>query len=203
MEYRPLSVTVRLIALLAVSFSALAGESGPSPEQLADWQQRLDQAAALQAESKARRAEADQILDEKYPACFKRFLVNACQRDARRDHVVATKEARRLETEGKAMERAVKKEQLLDKDQRAAEAAPKREAELKARELEVSAEREATAEREAATRAEKLKKAEEGSKRQAADAEKYRKKQEDHDAQVAAKMKEAARRSAEAENPPK
>lgn len=203
MEHRPPSVAVRLIALLVLSFSALADSSGPDPEQLADWQQRLEQAATLQAEGKARRAAADQTLDEKYPACFKKFLVNACRRDARAEHISAAKEARRLENEGKALERAVKKEQLIDKDQRAAEAVPKREAELKARETEVSAEREAKAERETATRAEKAKKTEEGSQRQAADAEKYRKKQEDHDARVAGKMKEAARRSAEAGAMPK
>lgn len=203
MKHRPLSVTVRLIALLAFSFSALAGESGPSPEQSADWQQRLDRAAALLADGKAQRAIADKTLEERNAACFKKFLVNACQRDARRDHIIAAKEARRLETEGKAMERAVKKEQRLDKDRRAAEAVPIRETELKAREAKVGAERATAAEREMATRAEKAKKAEEGSKRQAADAEKYRKKQEAHDARVAAKMKEAARRSAEAGAAPK
>lgn len=203
MKHRPLSVTVRLIALLAFSFSALAGESGPSPEQSADWQQRLDRSAALLAEGKAQQAIADKVLEERNTACYKKFLVNDCQRSARKDHVIAAKEARRLENEAKAMERAVKKEQRLDKDKRAAEAAPKREAELKVRETEVSVERAATTEREAATKAEKAKKAEEGSKRQAADAEKYRKKQEDHDARVAAKMKEAARREAEAGTPPK
>jgi len=203
MKHRSLSVTVRLIALLAFSFSALAGESGPSPEQAADWQQRLERAAALLAEGKAQQAIADQVLEERNTVCYKKFLVNACLRDARRDNVTASKEARRLENESKAMERAVKKEQRLDKDQRAAAAAPERETELKLREAEISAERAATAEREAATKAEKAKKAEEGSKRQAEDAEKYRKKQEDHDARVAAKMKEAARREAEAGVPPK
>lgn len=203
MKHRPLSVTVRLLALLAFSFSALAGESGPSPEQSADWQQRLERAATLQAEGKTQQEIADKVLEERNAACHKKFLVNDCQRDARRDHVTASKEARRLENESKAMERGVKKEQRLDKDQRAAAAVPEREAELRAREAEVSAERAATAEREEATRAEKAKKAEEGSKRQAADAEKYRKKQADHDARVAEKMNEAARRSAEAGAAPK
>lgn len=203
MEHRSLSVTARLIVLLAVSFSALAGESGPTPEQLADWQERLDQAAALQAEGKALRSAADDVLEAKNLACYKKFLVNACQRDARKEHVVAVKEARRMETEAKLLDRAVKKERKIDEDQRAAEVVPKREAELAAREAEVRAEREAAAERAAEAQASKARKAEEGSQRKAADAEKYRKKQEAHDAKVAEKMNEAARRSAESATPTK
>jgi colicin import membrane protein len=203
MNHRPLSVAFRLIALLALSAPVLAGESGPTPEQLADWQQRLDQAAALQAESKAVRSAADEVLEAKNIACYKKFLVNACQRDARREHVVSVKEARRLETEAKLLERAVKKEERIDKDQRAAELAPKREAELEVREAEVKAEREAAAERTAEALANKARKAEEGSQRKAAEAEKYRKKQEAHDAKVAEKMNEAARRSVESATPSK
>lgn len=203
MEHRSLSVTVRLIVLLAVSFSALAGESGPPPEQLADWQERLDQAAALKAESKAVRSAADEVLEAKNVACYKKFLVNACLSDARKEHVLAVKEARRLETEAKLLDRAVKKEQKIDEDQRAAEVASKRAAELAVREAEVKAEREAAAERAAEAEASKARKAAEGSQRKAAEAEKYRKKQEAHDAKVAEKMNEAARRSAESATPKK
>ena len=203
MNHRSRSVAFLLIALFALNVPALAGESGPTPEQLADWQQRLDQAAVLQAGGKAVRSAADEVLEAKKTACYRKVLVNACQRDARREHVVAAKEARRLETEAKLLERAVKKEQRIDKDQRAAEVAPVREAELEVREAEVKAEREAAAERAAEAQANKARKAEEGSQRKAADAEKYRKRQEAHDAKVAEKMNEAARRSAESAMPPK
>lgn len=203
MQNRPLFKAVRLIALLAFSFSALADESGPTLEQQADWQERLERAAALKADANARLLSADEILAAQHVACFKRFLVYGCQRDARKVHLAAQKEARLIENEGKTLERAVKKEQLSDKDQRRSEAAPQREADLKQREAEATAEREAAVAQEAATRASKAQKAEEGSKRRAADAEKYQQKQADHDARVAAKVKEAERRSAEAAAAPK
>lgn len=196
---RPLSSAFRLTVLFALSFSVLAGDAGPSPELVADWQQRLDAAAALQIESKEQRAAADQVLAEKEAACFKKFLVNDCQRQARKEHLTATKAASRLASEGKALERTVKKEQMSDKDQRAAEAVPKREADRQERAAEVAAESALSAERTAAARAEKAKKAAEGSKEHAANAEKYRQRQAAHDARVDAKIKEAEQRAAEAE----
>ncbi|MDP3538151.1 MAG: hypothetical protein Q8S26_05555 [Azonexus sp.] len=192
-------MATRLIALLAISFSVLAADDGPSPAQQADWQQRLDKAAALQAESRTRQDEADRILDGKATECFKKFRVNACRDDARVKHQLSTREARRLDIQGKALEREVKKEQFSDKDKRRAEAAPQQEADLKAREAETSAARQSTEAELAATQADKAKKAEEGAKRKAAEAEKQRKKREDHDAKVAAKMQQAERRAAEVE----
>ena len=133
---------VRLIALLAISFSALADESGPTLAQQADWQARLDKAEALKADAQARQLAADQTLQEQHAACFKKFLVYSCQSDAHKAHLAAQKEARLLENEGKALERAVKKEQLSDKDQRRSEAAPQRAADLQQRQAETSAEHE-------------------------------------------------------------
>lgn len=196
MEHRPLSLAARLIVLLVVSFSTLAAESGPSPEQEADWQQRLDRGAALQAEAKERKAEADTILETKNAECRKKFLVNSCLEDAKREHVVATREASRLENQGKAMQREVKKEQLSDKDKRRAEAAPERDAEMALRKSEVAAERQTAEEQAAANKAAKEKKAAEGASRKAAEAEKHRRKVEEHDARVAAKKQEAEQRAA-------
>lgn len=196
MEHRPLSLAARLIVLLVVSFSALAADSGPSPEQEADWQQRLDRGAALQAEAKERKAEADTILETKNAECRKKFLVNSCLEDAKREHVVATREASRLENQGKAMQREVKKEQLSDKDKRRAEAAPERDAEMALRKSEVAAERQTAEEQAAANKAAKEKKAAEGASRKAAEAEKHRRKVEEHEARVAAKKQEAEQRAA-------
>lgn len=196
MEHRPLSLAARLIALLVVSFSALAADSGPSPEQLADWQQRLERGAALQAEAKERKAEADTILETKNAACGKKFLVNSCREDAKREHVVASREASRLENQGKALQREVKKEQLSDKDKRRAEAAPEHEAEMALRKSEVAAERQTAEEQAAADKAAKDKRAAEGAARKAAEAEKHRRKVEEHDARVAAKKQQAEQRSA-------
>jgi len=196
MEHRPLPLASLLIALLVASLSAFAADGGPSPEQMADWQQRLDQAAALQAEARQRKAEADNTLDTKNVECGRKFLVNSCREDAKREHVVATREASRLENQGKAMEREVKKEQLTDKDKRRAEEAPAREAEMALRKSEVAAERQAAEEQMAADKAAKEKKAAEGASRKAAEAEKHRRKVEEHEARVAAKKQQAEQRSA-------
>lgn len=196
MEHRPLSLAARLIALLVVSFSVLAAESGPSPEQEADWQQRLDRAAELQAEAKERKAEADGILETKSAECRKKFLVNSCLESASREHVVASREASRLENQGKAMEREVKKEQLTDKDKRRAEEAPARDAAMAARKSEVASERQTAEAQAAANKAAKEKKAAEGASRKAAEAEKHRRKVEEHEARVAAKKQQAEQRSA-------
>lgn len=196
MEHRPLSLAALLIALLLVGSSVLAAESGPSPEQMADWQQRLDQAAALQAEARQRQAEADGLLETKSVECRKKFLVNSCLESASREHVVASREARRLENQGKAMQREVKKEQLNDKDKRRAEEAPAHQAEMALRKSEVAAERQAADEQAAANKAAKEKKAAEGASRKAAEAEKHRRKVEEHEARVAAKKREAEQRAA-------
>lgn len=199
MENRSLSLAARLIVLLALSCPALAAESGPTPEQLADWQQRMDEATTLQNESRTRKAEADRILKQKNAECFKKFQVYRCQDQARNEHMVATREIRRLENEGKALERQVKKEQLADKDKRNAEMAPLRAADLEVRATATAEVRQSAEAEQAATLADKARKAEEGAQRKAAEAEKQRKKQEEHDARVAKKMQQAERRASEAD----
>ena len=197
----PLSFA-RLLLLCAVSlptYVAYAADDGPSPEQLADWQQRLEKATAMQLEGKAQQAAADKIFDEEFAACAKKFLVISCQKDATKVHTTAIRPATALVNQGKALEREVKKEQLADKDQRRAAKAPDRAAELKALEAETATERKVAAETEAAKRADKARKAEEGSKARTERLEKQAKKQADHDAKVAEKMQKAERRVAEAE----
>lgn len=193
MENRSLSVVARLIVLFAISCSVLAADGESSPEQQADWQQRLDSAAAHQAEARSRQSEADRALERKEADCLKKFQVNACLSDARTEHRMTSREAKRLENEGKAQEREVKKEQLADQDKRRAEAAQQRAADLRVRESETAAARQAGAAEEAATRADKAAKAEEGARRKTAEAEKQRKKRADHEARVAEKMRKANR----------
>ncbi|RIX48404.1 MAG: hypothetical protein D3M94_05845 [Rhodocyclales bacterium GT-UBC] len=187
-----------LIALAAWCGAATAGEDGPSAEQQADWAARLDKAAALQADGKARQAEAERVFAAKDAECQHSFLVNACHSAANKEYIGASRIGKNLENEGKAIERQVKKEQLSDRDARRAAAAPQRLEELRQREAETSAERDEKAARAAATLADKERKAAEGAKRKAADAERLRKKQEEHDAKVAAKKAQAERRAAQA-----
>ena len=190
-------LTVALWAAFCLPLAAIAEPIG-NAEQEADWAARLDKAAALQAESRAMKDAAKQTLEEKTPACDQKFLVNACREEARREYLKASHAAQRLETEGRAIEREVKREQIAEREKRRVEEAPQQEAELKARAAETEAARQATQARIEATRADKAKKTEEGERRKAADAERLRQKQEAHARKVAEKMREAEQREREA-----
>jgi colicin import membrane protein len=198
MENRSLSVVAGLIVLLAMPCAAQAVDDPANADQEAAWEARLDKAAAMQAESKSRQAEADQVLERKYTECAKKFLINDCRNAAARDHLKVTRETRRLENEGKAMEREVKREQMAERERQRAEEAPRRAADLELRQAESTAARQVTEEKMAATRASKAIKSAEGEKRRLAETERQRKKQADHDARVAKKMQEAEQRAARA-----
>lgn len=197
MKNRTPSLLAALIFGLCWPLAALA-ESAPDAARQADWTARLDKASALIAEGKALKESAKQALEEKTPACDKKFLVNACRNEVRKEYLKASHEAQRLESEGKAMEREVKKEQLADSRQRQAEEAPQQAAELQVREADTAVARQAAQDKIEATQADKARKAEEGEKRKAADAERLRQKQEAHARKQAEKMREAERRAAEA-----
>ena len=186
-----------LIVGLWLPLAALA-ESAPDAARQADWTARLDKAAALIADGKALKEAATKALEEKTPACDQKFLVNACRNEARKEYLKASHEAQRLESEGKAIEREVKKEQVADSKQRKAEEAPQQATELAAREADNAAARQATQDKIEATQANKARQAEEGEKRKAAEAERLRQKQEAHARKQAEKMREAERRAAEA-----
>jgi colicin import membrane protein len=164
--------------------------------QEADWEQRVARAAELQRSAAAGKAAAEKVLEEKSTACYRKFLVNRCLDEAQAEYLEANKDARRLNNEGKAIERQVKKEQFSAREARWAAEMPTREAELRAREAETAAARaeaEATA---AATRAAKARKAEEGAQRKAEDAERLRRKQADHEARVTAQVEKADAKAA-------
>lgn len=198
MKNLSLSVLFGLIALLAMPLGVQAADVEADAGQQAEWQARLDKAAALQARSKAMQTEADAALELKERECATRFFVNSCLKDAEQAHTAAGHAAKRLEIEGKALEREVKREQVAAREQQRAEEAPQQAAELQAREAATAEAREAAVAKEAATRADKAARATVGEKRKAADAEKYRQKQEAHDARVAAKQREAEQRAAAA-----
>lgn len=198
MENRSLAVVAGLIVLLALPFAALAADGAVAAEQQAAWQERLDKAAALQAEGKARQVEADQVLAERHAECATKFLINDCRRIASREHLTVTRETRRLENEGNAIEREVKREQMAERAKLRAEAEPRRAADLELRQAESMTARQEAEDRIAATLAAKEAKAAQGEKRKIAEAEKQRRKQAEHEARVAQKMREAEQRAAPA-----
>ena len=200
MENRSLSVLALLSGLLLMPLPVLA-DIGPDAQQTADWTQRLERASALQREGRRLQEVADQAFEAESKACFSRFQVTSCQQAAKKTHVAATRAARKLETEGSALERTVKKEQQADKAARREADAPRRQAELKAREAETAEARAAASQIAEARQADKARQAEEGARRKAADAERLRKKREEHEVKVARRMAEAERRAAEAKKP--
>ena len=197
MENRSLSVVAGLIALLALPVVALAADSEVDAAQQAAWQERMDKATAMQAESKARRDEADKLLDQQNILCDKKFLVNDCRNAAHREYLKTVEQTRRLSIEGKALEREVNLEQFRAREKQSEQEAPRHAAELRLRKANTAATRQATDEKIAASQAAKAKKTAEGEQRKAANAAKFQKRQADHDARVAKKLREAEQRTAE------
>lgn len=194
MENRSLSVVALLSLLLALPLAALAADAGRE----AGWQERLGRAAAMQEESEGMHSAASKLLEQKNRECAKEFLVNACRNEAYQAYLKSSHEARRLENDGKALEREVKKERAMDRRQRLADEAPQREAEQRERQAETAAIRQATERKAERTQAEKARQAVNGERRKAGEAERLRKKQAAHDARVAEK-KRVAERKAESE----
>ena len=187
----------------ALCFGLLSGlatvaQGAPTAEQNADWEQRLTRAAELRRAGAERQAAADKLYEELEPTCYKKFLVNRCRDNAYRELTASTREAKRLENEGKAIERQVRKEQFSARDVEAAAMAPVREARLEALEVETAAARTEAEIDEARTRADKERKAEEGARRKAEEAERLRKKQAEHEARVAEKAQKANAKAAAA-----
>jgi colicin import membrane protein len=188
------------LALCIGLFSGLAGiaQAAPTAEQDADWNQRLARAAELRGEAVRRNDAAETLYQEQEAACFRKFLVNRCRDNAYQEFRTATRDAKRLENEGKSIERQVKKEQYSQRDLEAAASAPERAAQLEAREIETAAARSEAELNEARTRADKERQAEEGARRKAEEAERLRKKQAEHEARVAEKMEKANAKAAAA-----
>ncbi len=194
MEYRPLRLAAGLI--LAV-WLPLAPASEPTPGQGADWEARLEAAKTAQQKGKAMRAEAKARYEADKKTCFNKFRVTDCQEDARRVYVNATNEARRVENQGLAAERQVRRERLADKDARSAAEAAERDAGLRQREAATAAERGDREARRQKKLAEKEKKAAEGERRHAREARRQHEKQARHEREVAEKMDKARQREAE------
>jgi colicin import membrane protein len=180
-----------LLIALAVSASSAWADSAPSAEQQADWARRLEKASALQAEGKALKEAADALHTEQAKACAEKFRVNACRDEVGLNHIRSVNEARRVENEGKALERQVKKEKLNDKDARYEAEADERAAERAKREATTAATRQQAADKESSQLTNKAAQAEEGRQRRAADAERLAKKQAEHQARVDQQMAKA------------
>ena len=183
---------VALLIALAFSSAAVHAASPTDPVQEADWQRRNSKAAALKGEARQVQDAADRDYDAKSKACHEKFRVNECRGEAHKEHSQRTSEARRIENEGKALEREVRKEQLADRDARAIADADQKAADLRAREAETTSRRRQADEKAAATLERKEKDAVTGARRHAEAEAKVSRKQAEHAAKVARKKEEAA-----------
>jgi colicin import membrane protein len=192
---RSLKIACLLLGWLLVG-AAWGADPAPATAQEADWEQRLGRATELQRSAATRKAAAEKLLEEQSVGCYRKFLVNRCLDEAQGEYLEAFKDARRLDNEGKAIERQVKKEQFTAREARWTAEMPTREAELRAREAETAAARAEAEAAEAATRASKARKAEEGAQRKAEDAERQRRKQAEHEARVATQVEKTNAKAA-------
>jgi colicin import membrane protein len=192
---KPFLSTLFLHVGILVAVPAYAA-GNPADAQQADWEERLARAGELQRAGAARKDEAEKAYAERLPACYEKFLVNRCLEKVHAEKLEAVRDGRRIENEGKALERQVKKEQLSARDLQQAAEASQREAELKAREADTAAAREQAAQTEAAKRADQARKAEEGARRKAAEAAQFQQKQAEHAARVAEQKAKAERDAA-------
>lgn len=161
-----------LCAVLALPFVSSADEG-----RQADWRERQQRADAMRSEARERQDAAARRLDEANAGCADKFLVNACRNAARDEYLGELREARRIDAEGRAMQRAVVSERLAERDREIAARPVPDDAELASRAAANSARRAADEERIAALKARKERQAEAGARRKAAEAEKLRRKQ--------------------------
>lgn len=188
-----LTVSALLVSLnLAWPCLAQADEVLPPAEQSADWQERQLKGQLLRAEAAERKDAAKKLLAEKQAACASKFFVNDCRNKAQQEYVTASREATRLEVEGKTLEREVSREQLSERDQRSAAELQQHQAEMAGREQSVVISRDAEAARRAAILADKARKAEAGTRRKAEEANRLQARQAEHAARLAARVRAAA-----------
>lgn len=166
---RRLALGLAAAGLLAgLVLPAAATDDGPPPEQQADWQQRLNRARELQRDGQARQQAAEKLLAERRAECFDKFLVSACQTEARQSYADSVRAARQTEMEGRALEREVKREQLAERDRRQAAQRAEQEATLAGRAGKAGAARQAATLRVETRQAAKVRRDEAAAERAAA-----------------------------------
>ncbi len=183
-----------ILAGMLASAGAWAG-SAPEAALAADWAKRSAQASELNRQARALRDTAEQRYLEQEKGCYAKFMVNNCLDAAKKERIPKVNEARRLEIEAKQIEREVRQEQFVDRDQRNAVELREREASLPQREEKAAA---ASEKHEAEVEANSRKKAQqaaEGERRRVEREARIAKKRADHEAKVAEKMRAADHRS--------
>lgn len=194
------SATRVLISTLAVWAVTAAWAASPvphaSPEQLQDWAKRRTEAEALQREAlRQKQVAADTYLAEE-KACYQKFLVNRCRDEAHQKEILALRAARKLDVEGRAMERLVRQEEQEAKDAYRLQEAQARQADLQAKEAATPEDKARLQKQANAYQPDKLREAEEGARRRILEEEAHRKREQEHERKVAEKMEQARQKQA-------
>ena len=197
---------IRLLFLVSLFAShalwAQTPEATPSP---AEAPQTLEQANAIRERAKQMNRDADALYESEQADCYQKFLVNKCLDEAKKRHLEATLEARKIDSAGRDFQRAAKRSEVDAKE-------AKRAADLEARAAEQKAQSEAYRAEEAAKAAarqqklaKKAQQAEAGRKKSAEEQAKREAKEEKRakrDAEIAAKkQREAEKNAAKAATP--
>ncbi len=179
--------------LLSGLFSGqgVLAESGPTQEQLIDWQERMERAEKLQAQGKARREEAEVQFASQRAVCETRFFVTACIEDARRSMLENVRAGRSSENTGLALSREIRKEQQLDRERRLGASQAAREADRATRATAIEAGQAQDEIRRQEQLDDKARRAADGAQRKQQEEARLARKLSDHAAKVAEQKKAA------------
>ncbi|WP_374325724.1 hypothetical protein [Azonexus sp.] len=162
----------------------------------ADWDARLQRAAALKTEAAQRQRAADAEFERRRLVCQAKFLVNDCINEARDEQLGVRQASRAQEREADEMERQVKREQLAARQAQATADAEEKARNLAQREQEIAARDQADAARRDEIVARKARQAEAGARRSAEREAAHRRKVEAHARKLAEAEARAAARAA-------
>lgn len=96
-----------------------------SPEEKAALQEK---SRLLHEKASAMRQEADAAFNKENEACWKKFLVSDCQKDAKKTRTARTIEANAVEREARQIDQHLRKADFAEHQQTMAKEAPKRAA---------------------------------------------------------------------------
>lgn len=133
---------MRILLLLSIGWIAAAGIARAedivappmdAPILSSDEKQALDaRAKALHQKADDMRQEAERTFTAENEACWSKFLVSSCQKDAKKAKTARLLEANRVEQEARELDRSLRKSNFAEQQAKKAAEAPKRDADAAA-----------------------------------------------------------------------
>lgn len=128
-----------LIILLCVLAQFARAEEAPvaAPQGEQDWAQLAIQAQEMRQQAKQKLETAQKTQAEKDKACWQKFLVSACQEDARKELKAAEREVNQMQNEAGRIERRVREHERQQRMARKAEKIAAQQEKIAKREEEI------------------------------------------------------------------